>query len=312
MAHPVASEAPGEEFGIFRDRIVNDWKRFRKFMGQVLRNRLAIAGLVIILIFLGMAVFAPILVGPYPAANQNGIPLQPPSAAHPLGTDRIGRDTLTLLVYGAQISLLVGFAASGVAMVVGTAVGLIAGFYGRVTDQVLSRATDFFLVIPWLPFVLALVSVLGSDLSTVVFSIAVVSWPTTARVIRSQVLTLKERLFIERARAVGARNGYIVWKHILPNVMPLVWAEAVLTISSAIFTEAFLAFFGLAHYTSANGATLVSWGSMVNDSYNSIALLQGMYWYFLPPGLFVTLIVLGFAMLGYGLEEIFNPALRRR
>ncbi len=308
MAQPVASETPVEEFGILRERLLNDLARLRKFMSQVVRNRLALAGLVIILIFLGMALFAPILVGPYPSPLAQGVPFQAPSAAHPLGTDRIGRDILTLLVYGAQISLIVGFAASGVAMIVGTAVGLIAGFYGRVTDQVLSRATDFFLVIPWLPFVLALVSVLGSTLSTVVFSIAVVSWPTTARVIRSQVLTLKERLFIERARAVGARNLYIVRKHILPNVMPLVWAEAVLTISSAIFTEAFLAFFGLTHYPGG----IVSWGTMVNDSYTTIALLQGMWWYFLPPGLFVTLMVLGFAMLGYGLEEIFNPALRRR
>ncbi len=308
----MASELPAEELTVLRDRIQNDLLRFRKFMSQVLRNRLAVAGLAIILVFVGMAVLAPILVGPYPSPLNQGTPFQAPSAAHPLGTDRIGRDILTLLVYGSQISLVIGLAASAVAMVVGTAIGLIAGFYGRMTDQVLSRATDFFLVIPWLPFVLALVSVLGPSLGTVVFSIAVVSWPTTARVIRSQVLTLKERLFIERARAVGARNLYIVRKHILPNVMPLVWAEAVLTISSAIFTEAFLAFFGLTRYTAANGATIVSWGTMVNDSYTTIALLQGMWWYFLPPGLFVTLLVLGFAMLGYGLEEIFNPALRRR
>jgi peptide/nickel transport system permease protein len=308
MAQPVAAEMPTEELSLLRERLLNDLARFRKFMAQVLRNRLAFAGLAIIVIFVGMAVFAPLLVGPYPSFLSVGAPFQAPSAAHPLGTDRIGRDILTLLVYGSQISLIVGLAASAVAMLLGTAVGLIAGFYGRMTDQVLSRATDFFLVIPWLPFVLALVSVLGSSLGTVVLCIAIVSWPTTARVIRSQVLTLKERLFIERARAVGARNLYIVRKHILPNVMPLVWAEAVLTISSAIFTEAFLAFFGLTHYTGG----IVSWGTMVNDSYTTIALPQGMWWYFLPPGLLVTLMVLGFAMLGYGLEEIFNPTLRRR
>ncbi len=308
MAQPLVIETPQEEFALVRERLQNDLLRFRKFMGQVLRNRLAMTGLVIILVFVGMAILAPVLVGPYPGFLGLPAPFQAPSAAHPLGTDRIGRDILTLLVYGSQISLIVGLAASAVAMVVGTGVGLLAGFYGKMTDQLLSRVTDFFLVIPWLPFVLALVAVLGGGLVTVVFAIAVVSWPTTARVIRSQVLTLKERLFIERARAVGARNLYIVRKHILPNVMPLVWAEAVLTISSAIFTEAFLAFFGLTRY--AGG--LVSWGTMVNDSYTTIALPEGMWWYFLPPGLLVTLMVLGFAMLGYGLEEIFNPALRRR
>ncbi len=299
---------PPREASIFWERTTAHLVRFRKFLEQVLRNRLAFAGLTMILVFVGMAILAPVLVGPYPTELEKTTALQPPSAAHPLGTDAKGYDTLVRLVYGSQISLIIGLAASGVAMVVGTAVGLIAGFYGRVTDQVLSRATDFFLVIPWLPFVLALVAVLGTSLSTVVFAIAIVSWPTTARVIRSQVLSLKERLFIERARAIGARNPYIVRKHILPNVMPLVWAEAVLTISSAIFTEAFLAFFGLARYP----GNVVSWGTMVNDSYTSIALLQGMWWYFLPPGLLVTLMVLGFAMLGYGLEEIFNPALRRR
>ena len=308
MAQPVAVQTPSEELGLVRERILVDLARFRKFLSQVLRNRLAAAGLIIIVVFVGMAILAPLLVGPYPSPLEATTPFQTPSSAHPLGTDRIGRDILTLLVYGSQISLIVGLAASAVAMVVGTAVGLIAGFYGRMTDQVLSPVTNFFLVIPWLPFVLALVSVLGPSLGTVVFSIAVVSWPTTARVIRSQVLTLKERLFIERARAVGARNLYIVRKHILPNVMPLVWAEAVLTISSAIFTEAFLAFFGLTHYPGG----VVSWGTMVNDSYTTIALPEGMWWYFLPPGLLVTLMVLGFAMLGYGLEEIFNPALRRR
>ena len=308
MAQPTATRLPADETGILREKVTADLVRFRTFVVQVLRNKLALAGLIMILIFLGMALLAPLLVGPFPTPLDATAPLQAPSAAHPLGTDRKGFDVLTLLVYGSQISLIVGFAASAVAMVVGTFVGLIAGFYGRMTDQILSRATDFFLVIPWLPFVLALVSVLGPSLPTVVFSIAVVSWPTTARVIRSQVLSLKERLFIERARAVGARNMYIVRKHILPNVMPLVWAEAVLTISSAIFTEAFLSFFGLTRYP----GNVVSWGTMVNDSYNAIALLRGMWWYFLPPGLLVTLLVLGFAMLGYGLEEIFNPALRRR
>ncbi len=288
---------------------MNDLLRFRTFLLHLLKNKLAAAGLGIIVLFLVMAIFAPVLVGPYPNQFQRTTPLLPPSNAHPLGTDWQGFDVLILLVYGSQISLVVGFAASAVAMVVGTAIGLIAGFYGRVTDQVLSRVTDFFLVIPWLPFVLALVAVLGSSLATVVAAIAIVSWPTTTRVIRAQVLSLRERLFIERARAVGAGNLYIVRKHILPNVMPLVWAEAVLTVSSAIFTEAFLSFFGLGVRGSG---VVVSWGTMVNDSYTSIALLQGMWWYFLPPGLCVTFLVLGFAMLGYGLEEIFNPALRRR
>ncbi len=278
-------------------------------MAEILRKKFALAGLIIILVFVFMALLAPVLVGPYQSSLQFTTPDQPPSSQHPLGTDESGKDILNLLVYGSRVSVLVGFAASFVAMVAGTALGLVAGYYGKVTDQLISRATDFFLVIPWLPFVLILVAVLGPSLQTIVFAIALVSWPTTARVIRSQVLTLKERQFIERARAVGAGKAYILRKHILPNVMPLVWAEAVLTVSSAVFTEAFLSFFGLGW--SGIGA-IESWGQMVNNAYNQLAILRGQWWYFLPPGVFITLLVLGFAMLGYGIEEILNPALKRR
>lgn len=307
MATVPASE---EEFSVLRDRLQGDWERFRKFMRALLRNKLALAGLIIILAFLALALLAPILVGPYPSQSQRSTSLQPPSNAHPLGTDWQGYDILALLLYGGQISLLIGFISSGVAMIVGTGIGLVSGYYGGYVDQTLARVTDFFLVVPWLPFVLVLSLILGPSLQTTIAAIAIVSWPTTARVIRSQVLTLKERLFVERAKSVGAQNGYIIRKHILPNVMPLVWAEAVLTISSAVFTEAFLSFFGLG----PKDFPIISWGTMVNESYSNLALVYRppLWWYFAPPGIAITLVVLGFAMLGYGLEEILNPALRRR
>jgi len=294
---------------VLRERILTDLTRFRKFFGAIVHNKLSLAGLVMILIFVFMSVGAPILVGPYPSQFDRSTPFQSPTSAHPLGTDWQGFDILKLVMYGGQISLLIGFVSSFVAMVIGTSVGLVAGYFGRVTDQVLSRTTDFFLVIPWLPFVLVLSAVLGPSLETTIVAIAVVSWPTTARVIRSQVLTLKERNFVERARAIGANDLQILRKHILPNVMPLVWAEAVLTISSAVFTESFLSFFGLG----PRGPNVIeSWGTIVNEAYQYLALINGQWWYFLPPGLFITLVVLAFAMLGYGLEEILNPALRRR
>lgn len=302
------SPAPVDAYAIFRERLSSDLVRFRKFLRQVVHNKLAFAGLVIILFFVILSLSAPILVGPYPNQFQRGIPEQPPSSAHPLGTDVQGYDTLTLLVYGGQVSLLIAFTASAVAMVVGTLVGLVAGFYGRLTDQVLARATDFFLVIPWLPFALILMTIMGPSMGTMIIAIALVSWPTTARVIRSQVITIKQRMFITRSRAVGAAGPHIIRKHILPNVMPLVWAEAVLTISGAVFTEAFLSFFGLG----PKDNPIFSWGTMVNQSYEDLGLLAGRWWYFGPPGIFITLVVLGFAMLGYGLEEILNPALRRR
>ena len=298
---------PGSEsYSLFRERLLLDLSRGKKMLLQILRNKLSLAGVVIILFFVCMALFATLLVGPYQSALNLASDNEPPSAQHLLGTDGTGHDILNLLVYGTQVDLIVGFAASLAAMILGTTVGLVAGYYGRVTDQVLSRMTDFFLVIPWLPFVLVLVAILEPSLATIVFAIALVSWPTTARVIRSQVLSLKERQFIERAKAVGAGRGYIIARHILPNVMPLVWAEAVLTVSGAIFTEAFLSFFGL------GPPGVQTWGQMVNLAYNGGAMLSGQWWYFLPPGVCITTLVLGFALLGYGIEEVLNPALKRR
>ncbi len=304
----VATKAPTlDSYSLFRERTLANVSRGWRIVREILKNKLSLAGLIIILVFVFMAVFAEVLVGPYQSQLALAPKNLPPSTQHLLGTDDRGQDVLNLLMYGSRISLIVGFVASLVAMILGTAVGLVAGYYGKVTDQLLSRVTDFFLVIPWLPFVLVIVSILQPSLLTIVVAIAVVSWPTTARVIRSQVLSIKERQFIERAKAVGAGKGYILARHILPNVMPLVWAEAVLTVSSAIFTEAFLSFFGLGPQN-----TYETWGQMVNLAYIHLAILKGQWWYFAPPGIFITILVLGFAMLGYGIEEIMNPALKRR
>ncbi len=301
-----AKVGPEDTYSLFREQLLATLSRLTKTIMQILHNRLSFAGLAIILFFLVLALFAPVLVGPYQSQLSLFKTNLPPSSQHLLGTDDIGQDILNVLVYGTQVSFLIGFIASLAAMILGTSMGLVAGYYGKVTDQVLSRITDFFLVVPWLPFVLVIVSILKQSLGTIVFAIALVSWPTTTRVIRSQVLSLKERQFIERAKAVGASKAYILARHILPNVMPLVWAEAVLTVSGAIFTEAFLSFFGL------GPPGVETWGQMVNYAYNSGAMLTGKWWWFLPPGLCITALVLGFAMLGYGIEEVMNPALKRR
>lgn len=289
-----------------QERLAVKLNRLTAFLAQFVRNRLALAGLIVVVFFIFLAVAAPLLVGPYPTPLDRDVFLLSPSDRHPLGTDRSGYDILTILVYGSRISLLVGFAASAVAMLIGTSAGLVSGYYGRQIDQLLSRVTDFFLVIPWLPFVIIIAAILGRGLWTTVIAISLVSWPTTTRIVRSQVLSLKERLFVERARAIGSRNGHILGRHILPNVMPLVFANASLTVSSAIFTEAFLSFFGL------GPPDVISWGTMVNDSYTSLAMLRGMWWYFGPPGICITFVVLGFSLLSFALEEILNPRLKRR
>jgi len=171
---------------------------------------------------------------------------------------------------------------------------------------VLMRFTDYFLVLPWFPLMVVLMTVLGAEFVYVIIVIGVTSWPSTARIVRSQVLTVKERSFIERARAIGAGDMYIMRKHVFPNVLPLVFANTVLLISLAIFSEAFLDFFGL------GDPDVISWGTMLEAAYNYGAFDSGAWWWVLPPSLSIILCVLAFSLVGYALDDIFNPRLRKR
>lgn len=283
--------------------------RMRTVARLILGRPMGAAGLAIIGFFVAMAVLARPLAGPFPtyAPPVNLGPVNSgPIPGFPLGTDQFGDNNFALLAYGAQVSLLVGLTASAVAMVFGTVIGVLAGYYGRWVDWALSMVINFFLAIPWLPFVLFLVLILHPGLRTTILAISVVSWPTTARILRSQTLTLKTRGYIERARAVGAHNGHIILHHILPVLTPLIFANLILTVSSSIFTESFLAFFGL------EDPSVSSWGTMIQLSYLNADFLRGAWWAILPPGLCVTALVLAFGMLGFVTEEALNPRLRRR
>jgi peptide/nickel transport system permease protein len=224
----------------------------------------------------------------------------------PLGTDVFGRSIFALLVYGAQVSLIVGFTSSIIAILVGAFIGVVAGYYGGGWDQVFSRITDFFLVIPWLPFVLVLAAVMGRGFETTVIAIAIVSWPTTARVVRSKVLSVKTLAYVERARAIGAGDGRIMMRHVMPVLGPLIFANMILTVSTSIFTESFLAFFGL------GDTARPSWGTMIENAFRGGSFFRGQFWYVLPPGICITALVLAFTMVSYALEEILNPKLRKR
>ncbi len=291
------------------------WKTFRS-------NILGFSGFVMLLAFLVMALFAPVLVtvqepkdpAMYEPESLTQDNPAPPSwdpsditgLRHIFGTDNIGRDVYSMTIFGARASLLVGFAATFISMVLGASVGLISGFFGKWTDEVLMRFTDYFLVLPWFPLMIVLMTVLGHDFIWVIVVIGITSWPSTARVVRAQVLTVKERTFIERARCVGAREGYIIRKHIFPNVLPLIFANTILLISNAIFSEAFLDFFGL------GDPDVISWGTMLEDAYNGGAFDSGAWWWTVPPSLAIILCVLSFSLVGYALDDIFNPRLRKR
>jgi peptide/nickel transport system permease protein len=292
----------------FRRSASNFWKIFR-------RSRMGLVGAFLLITVLLMATFAPLLTPYTPTQiirNANNRPLiyAPPSVHPPLGTDDAGHDVWAQLVYGARVSLLVGFVAGFISVFIGSTLGTLAGFYGGKTDTLLMRTTDVFLVIPDLPLTIILIAVLRQanlGIPTITVLIAVIGllyWTTTARLIRSQVLTVKERQFVARARAIGAGNGHIMRKHILPLVLPLMTANTVLVISIAILVESGLAFLGL------GDPSHPSWGTMLHFAFERNAISVGAWWFYLPPGLAIVWTVLGCVLLGNVLEEIFNPRLK--
>lgn len=218
----------------------------------------------------------------------------------------MGRDVLANLIAGSRISLLVGITATLISMVIGTVVGLISGYFGKTVDQILMRITDFFLVIPWLPLVMVLAALLGTSIWIIIVVIGITSWAGTARVVRSQTLSIKERQFIERTVSIGASSRHIMIRHILPNIFPLVFANTILVVAVAITSETTLSFLGL------GDPSRPSWGMMLHYAFECGAASVGAYWYYLPPGICVVAIVLAFTLMGYAFDEILNPKLRKR
>jgi len=272
------------------------------------RSRSGLAGLVLLLAVILLALLTPLLV-PFETldvtrltAGQN----EPPSAAHWLGTDPAGRDVVGLLLWGSRISLLVGFAATAVSMVIGTVVGMAAGHFSGWAQAVTMRVIDFFLVIPGLVLAIVLSSVLSRGVWTIIIAIGVTSWAGTARIVRSQTLSIEARDYIERSRALGAGDAHILARHVLPAVLPLVLANTTLTVGSAVIAESTLSFLGL------GDPTTISWGSMLKTALDTGAATAGFWWFVLPPGIAIVLVVLCFTLVGRALEAVVNPTLRGR
>jgi peptide/nickel transport system permease protein len=270
-------------------------------------SRSGLFGLALLLAFVAVALLAPLLADPagLEVTRATGGVLEAPSWRFPLGTDDNGRSILTLLIWGSRISLFVGLSATLISMVIGTAVGLAAGFFEGRPAAALFRLTEWFLVIPFLPLAIVLASVLGRSLLNIAIVIGVTSWPGTALLIRSQTLSVKERPYLERARVLGAGRWQQMTRHVLPNVMPMVFANTTLTVAIAILSETTLSFLGL------GDPTRVSWGSMLEDAFAVGAMTTGAWWYIVPPGVCVVLVVLSFTLVGQALEEVLNPRLRR-
>jgi peptide/nickel transport system permease protein len=264
-------------------------------------------GLVILVFFIGVAIFAIFSdASGTQITTATGPPLDPPSLEYPFGTDNQGRSVLTLTIQGSKISLLVGLTATAITMLIGSLVGIMAGYRGGGTDTVLMRITDWGLVIPWLVLAISLASIFGQSLFIIILVIGLTTWPSTARLVRSQVLSVKERAYVERARALGATNWHVVSRHVLPNVMPVIMANTVLIVAVAILSETALSFLGLGDPFS------VSWGQILQQASDAGAATLGAWWWLGAPGVCIVLVVLAFTMIGFALEGIINPRLRER
>jgi peptide/nickel transport system permease protein len=269
---------------------------------QLRKNRFAIAGLIIIMFFVLLAIFAPLLTS-YSYEKIDPVNrLQPPSGEHWFGTDDVGRDIFTRIAYGAKISLQVGiFAVSG-ALLFGTLLGLIAGYYGRWIDMIISRVFDILLAFPSILLAIAIVAILGSSLENALIAIAIVNIPIFGRLIRSKVISLREEEFVTAARAQGMKNGRIIVHHILPNSVAPIIVQATLSFGTAILEAAALGFLGLG----AQPPT-PEWGAMLAGSRDFIQLAP---WTLIFPGVSIMLVVLGFNLIGDGLRDALDPKMK--
>lgn len=280
-------------------RLSGFWETFKK-------NGSGLIGLGMLVIILIMAIFAPII-APYNSSSTSSAGLSdvynPPSAEHWFGTDDAGQDVFSNFIFGARVSLTVGFFAAFISIIIGGIFGLVAGFFGGRWENFIMRVTDIMLVIPDLPLMVVIVALTKPSLLNIIFVIGLLGWTTTARVVRSQTLAVKSRKFVLRARAIGAGKGHIVIHHILPLVMPILVVQAVLVVSLAILNESALSFIGL------GDPTALSWGQMLNYAFGRGAMSTGAWWALVVPGFGIVWVVLGLTLLGQGLEKVLNPRL---
>lgn len=264
-------------------------------------NRLCLLGLVVLGAIFVVAIISPII-SPGDPFRMDAMPFLPPSADHLLGTDNIGRDVFALMVHGTKVSLLFAFGAAGVSLVMGMVLGGIAGYYGGFIDDLISRLSDAFLIIPRLFLIIVIVALFGSQLWMVVVVIGATLWPANARIMRAQVMSLRERGFVQAARVAGGSDAAIIFGQIMPNSLGPVLANSVLQMAYAVLTEASLAFLGL------SDPNVPSWGQILYSGQNYLASAP---WLMLFPGLALMVLLLSLHMLGNALMETLNPRLRR-
>lgn len=280
-------------------KMLDFWRKFR-------RSKSGIAGLGIIIIFVLMAILAPVLPIPLPHSTSLYAIDSAPSTKYPFGTNEVGESVLSLSIWGSRISLIVGLTAAAIVILIGLVIGMFSGYFGGVVDEVLMRATDFMLVLPSLVLIIIVGALYGASLINVILIIAMVSWPSTARIVRSMTLSIKQRQFIESAKSANGSSFYIIFRHVLPNVIPVVTATGILSISGAIFTQAAMVFLGVGDVSD------ISWGQSIEMAFQSGGIIDGYWWTSFFPGVFLVLLIVGFLFLSRPLEQIFNPKMEAK
>ncbi|MBW2136690.1 MAG: ABC transporter permease [Deltaproteobacteria bacterium] len=280
-------------------------KKIYHFWRVYSQRKTAVFGLVIVIFFFLVLILAPYL-APYDPDKRFKERFDPPSREHLLGTNDIGNDILSELIYAGRISLTIGLIAAAIIISVGVTIGVISGYFGGVVDEILMRITDVVLIMPRLPLMLALGAYLGPGIGTIIFVYCLVGWATVTRPIRAQILSIKEFSFVEASRAMGAGNLQIIASHIVPNILGIVLAYAVMEIMYAILTEAGLSFLGL------GDPTHKSWGVMLHFAQAQGAFMQGAWWWIVPPGVCIALINCGFNFIGTALNDLFSLKLGKR
>jgi len=280
----------------------------RRVLRELAKNRAALLGLAILMVVTAAAIFAPVISPADPLIQEVSVRLKPPTLeggdgrAHLLGTDHLGRDILSRLIFGARISLVIGISAVALAGTLGTLLGLVAGYRGGRTDDICMRVTDTMLAMPFILLALAVIAVLGSSLRNIIFVLGITSWVSYARVVRAEVLTLRTREFVSAAQALGGRGARIIFRHLLPNVLTPVIVIATLEVARMIILESALSFLGLGVQPPTP-----TWGGMLADGR---AYLSTAWWLATFPGLCIMLSVLGINLLGDWLRDILDPRLR--
>ncbi|MHA6259113.1 oligopeptide ABC transporter permease [Sporosarcina sp. CAU 1771] len=290
----------GQDATVVLENLGEEESYLKLIKRRFLKHKLAVAGLVLFTIIALMAIFAP-WIAPMDPYSMNGEFEAKPSSAHLLGTDQVGRDILSRLIYASRVSLLVGLGAVSIYVFIGTILGAVAGYFGKWVDMVIMRITDVFMSFPFLMVILVLVSILGPSLFNIILVLGLLGWPAVARLVRGSVLSVKEMDYVKAGVALGYSTPKILFNHILPNCLAPILVNATFGIAYAIIMEASLSFLGMGVQPPT-----ASWGNMLIDA-QSLTVLASQPWLWIPPGLMILLSVLSINFIGDGLRDAMDP-----